>query len=248
MSERWNKLEETKQAASPSTGLREQVLIPELNTFQKEHVETIGIVALFRALTEPDNWIVWKKPDAETQARWKADGFADDPLEALTEERELQSESKRLAEAIRFTPADPVYSRRQFFFSDACSFPGREYFHEPNALRASVPLVVRGTDGKFAPQRVRLCYTAPRLLRDGLRKMENEPLDKEPWSQPMMEALGLKQEAVQEFTDCAVALMPEQLSDGERRFLLERVLKMVIQAARRLSMRRIMQMRIIDSL
>ena len=58
---------------------------------------------------------------------------------------------------------------------------------------------------------------SPRLLRDGLRKTENEPLDKEPWSQPMMEALGLNPEAVQEFTDCAVALMPEQLTDGGRR-------------------------------
>ena len=220
LNERWNKLAEIKQTASPTAELRDKVLIPELNAFQKENVETVGSVALFRALAEPANWIVWRKPDAETQARWKANGFADDPLEALTEERELQSESKRLAEAIRFTPADPVYSRRQFFFSDACSFPGKEYFHEPNALRASVPLALCGVDGKIAPQRVRLCYTAPRLLRDGLRKMENEPLDKEPWSQPMMEALGLKQEAVQEFTDCAVALMPEQLSDGERRFLL----------------------------
>ncbi len=220
LNERWNKLAEIKQAASPSTELRDKVLIPELNAFQKENVETVGSVALFRALAEPDNWIVWKKPDAETQSKWKANGFADDPLEALTEERELQLESKRLAEAIRFTPADPVYSRRQFFFSDTCSFPGKEYFHEPNALRASVPLALCGADGKIAPQRVRLCYTAPRLLRDGLRKTENEPLDKEPWSQPMMEALGLKQEAVQEFIDCAIALMPEQLSDGERRFLL----------------------------
>jgi len=220
LSERWNKLTEIKQTSSPTAELRDKVLIPELNAFQKENVETVGSVALFRALAEPDNWMVWKKPDAESQARWKADGFADDPLEALTEERELQSESKRLAEAIRFTPADPIYSRRQFFFSDACSFPGREYFHEPNALRVCVPLVLRAADGKYAPQRVRLCYAAPRLLRDGLRKTENEPLDKEPWSQPMMEALGLKQEAVQEFTDCAVALMPEQLSDGERRFLL----------------------------
>src|SRR5579884_2944069 len=220
LSERWNKLSEIKEASSATAEMRDQVLIPELNIFQKENVETVGSVALFRALAEPENWIVWKNPDVETQARWKANGFADDPLEALTEERELQTESKRLAEPIRFTPADPVYSRRQFFFSDACSFPGKEYSHELNALRACVPLVLYDTDGKLKPQRVRLFYTAPRLLRDGLRKMLNEPLDKEPWSQPMMEALGLKQEAVQKFTDCAIALMPEQLSDGERRFLL----------------------------
>ena len=79
---------------------------------------------------------------------------------------------------------------------------------------------MREVNGKIMSQKVRLCYTAPRLLRDGLRKTENEPLNKEPWSQPMMEALGLKQEAVQEFTGCAVALMPELLSNDERRFLL----------------------------
>jgi IS605 OrfB family transposase len=222
LSERWNKLPEIKQASSPTAGLRDKVLIPELNAFQKENIETIGSVALFRALAEPDNWIVWKKPDAETQAQRKADGFADDPLEALTEERELQSESRRLVEAIRFTPADPIYSRRQFDFKATVgsAFPTKQFFHEQNALQVSVPLALCGTDGKIAPQRVRLCYTAPRLLRDGLRKTENEPLDKEPWSQPMMEALGLKQEAVQQFTDCPIALMPEQLSDGERRFLL----------------------------
>jgi hypothetical protein len=222
LTERWNKLPQIRQASLPSAVVRDKVLIPELNSFQKENVETIGSVALFRALAEPDNWIVWKKPTIEALALWKAKGFADDPLEALTEERELQAESKRLAEAIRFTPADAIYSRRQFDFKATvgAAFPTKQYFHEPNALRVCVPLVLRGADGKFATQRVRLCYAAPRLLRDGLRKMENETMDKEQWSQPMMEALGLKQEAVQEFTDCAVALMPEQLPDGERRFLL----------------------------
>jgi IS605 OrfB family transposase len=217
LSARWN---ERVKRAVPSRELRDQELIPELNAFQKENAETIGSIALFRALAEPENWIVWKKPDAETQSQWQAEGFADDPLEALTEERELQAESKRLAEPIRFTPADPVYSRRQFFFSDACSFPGKDYGHEPNALQVCVPMAALGVDGKFAPQRVRLCYAAPRLLRDGLRGLTNESLERESWSQPMMEALGLKQEAVQDLKNCAVALMPEQMSNGERRFLL----------------------------
>lgn len=218
LSKQWN--DKIKHAASPSAELRDQVLIPELNAFKQENLETIGSDALFRTLAEPENWVIWKTPDTDTQARWKAEGFADDPLEALTEERELQAESKRLTEAIRFTPADAVYSRRQYFFSDACSFPGKEYCHETNALRAAVPLMVCGADGKLAPQRVHLSYSAPRLLRDALRVTANEPLDKEPWSQPMMEALGLKEEAVQDLTDCAIALMPEQLLDGERRFLL----------------------------
>ena len=234
LSERWNKLTKINRATAPSAELRDQELIPTLNAFQKENAEIIGSVALFRALAEPENWTVWRTPAALVSAKWKEAGFADDPLEALTEEREFKTESKRLEEAIRFTPADPVYSRRQFFFSDACSFPGREYFHEPNALRASVPLVIASSDGKLAPQRVRLIYTAPRLLRDGLRRMENEPLAKEPWSQPMMQALGVEMEAVQDFTKCAIALMPEQVSDGERRFLLNFPLKLdplVVQRA-----------------
>jgi IS605 OrfB family transposase len=220
LSQRWNKKTEIKEAITPPAVIRDKVLIPELNSFHKENAETVGSVALFRSLADPDNWIVWRTPDAATQAQWAAAGLADDPLEALTEERELQAESKRLEEPIRFTPADPVYSRRQFFFSDAASFPGREYSHEPNALCATVPLVIPDAEGKLAPTRVRMTYSAPRLLRDGLRSKEKESLGKQPWSQPMMEALGLKQEAAQEFTDCAIALMPEQVADGERRFLL----------------------------
>ncbi len=220
LSERWNKLAGIKTALVPSAELRDQFLIPELNAFQKENVETVGSVALFRALAEPENWIVWQNQDDATKALWKATGFADKPLEALTEERELKTETERLKEAIRFTPADPVYSRRQFLFKDACSFPSKEYFHEPNALAVIVPLVVPAADGKLAPLRVRLLYSAPRLLRDGLRSKENESTDKEPWSQPMMQALGMNKEAPQDFSDCAVALMPEQNADGERRFLL----------------------------
>ncbi len=220
LSERWNKNSKIKLAATPSADVRDKELIPELKSFQTENVETVGSVALFRALAEPENWIVWKTPEAAIQAQWAETGFADETLEALTEERELKTESKRLEEPIRFTPADAVHSRRQFFFSDAASFPGREYSHEPNALRATVPLVVQGPDGKLAQSRVRISYSAPRLLRDGLRALDKEPLAKEPWSQPMMQALGLKQEAAQDFTDCAVAFMPEQVVDGERRFLL----------------------------
>jgi IS605 OrfB family transposase len=220
LSTQWNKLKEIREAASPSAELRDKVLIPKLNQFQKENPETVGSVALFRALAEPENWIMWKTPDKLTQTQWTAAGFADDPLEALTEERELKAESERLKEPIRFTPADPVYSRRQFFFSDACSFPGKEYFHESNALRAIVPLVMLDSDGKLSPRRVRINYAAPRLLRDGLRRQEEEVLDKVPWSQPMMQALGLGQEATQDLSDCAIALMPEQNSAGERRFLL----------------------------
>lgn len=216
----WNKLDEIRGAATPSSELRDRVLIPHLNKFQKENAETVGSVALFRALAGPANWIVWKTPDEATKSQWNAAGFADDPLEALTEERELTAESERLNEPIRFTPADPVYSRRQFSFKDACSFGGRDYFHEPRALRATVPLVTTGVAGKLAPQRVRISYAAPRLLRDGLRRKDAESLEKAPWSQPMMLALGLKDEATQNFADCAIALMPEQDGGGENRFLL----------------------------
>jgi hypothetical protein len=141
-------------------------------------------------------------------------------LQALTDERELKEEINRLAEPIRLTPADPEHSRRQFYFSDAAKFTERgEYRHEPNQRAVIVPVAMR-EDGVLHQTRVRVRYSAPRLLREGLRADAEENLGAMPWLQPMMAALGLPDPMPQDFRDCPVALMPDFAASGEKRILL----------------------------
>jgi hypothetical protein len=198
-----------------------------LTEYKKENAATMGSPALFDAMVEQPNWIIWRDPDASLLARWRKAAklpdevdFATDPLQALTDERELIEEMKRLAEPIRLTPADPEHSRRQFYFSDVVNLTeGGRYRHEPNQCTVIVPLaVLEGV--QWRETRLRLRYTAPRLQRDGLRRNDGENLGAVPWLQPMMAALGLPEPLPQDFRDCPVALMPDFATSGARRILL----------------------------
>ena len=204
-----------------------------LTDYKKENVETIGSPVLFDALVEETNWIIWREPDAATLTQWrKAAGlsegaeFCTDPLQALTNERELLAEIERLRDPIRLTPADAVHSRRQFYFSDVSGLTKKKRLcHDKNYLDAEIADKV---DGKWTPRWVRIQFGAPRLLRDQL-KSDTEGKESA-WQQAMMAALGLKAGLVKKekgklrpatFAECtAVALMPELTASGERRILL----------------------------
>lgn len=70
-------------------------------------------------------------------------------------------------------------------------------------------------------RRIRIVYSAPRLLRDGLRAVDGSSnLAATRWLQPMMEALSTTPELPQDLTDCPVCLMPDFRVSGERRVLL----------------------------
>lgn len=214
---------EWRKAVKPSETFcqeRKDELLSKLRAYQKENPQIVGSVRLFEELLERDNWVIWQEPDAITAAEWAARGFADDPLEALTRERELLEDIQRLGEPVRLTPADPVYSRRQFYFSDVCKFTERgDYKHEANKRAVVVPLALK-SNGHWKRGRVRLCYSAPRLLREHLRADAGENLAAAPWSQPMMEAVAPELAQPQDFRDAPVALMPDELPSGDRRFLL----------------------------
>ncbi len=208
---------------SPETQTK---LREDLRDFQTEHSETIGSVALFDALLSQENWIVWQEPDDATALAWAAAGFAaetNDPLTSLVEERELDEKLLRLAEPIRLTPADPVHSRRQYDFNAVSKFsagPRARCRHESGALAFTTEIAVCD-QGLWRLQPARLRYTAPRLLRDGLRTSEGKPdLAAARWLQPMMEALSPAPELPQDLTDCPVSLMPDITLSGERRVLL----------------------------
>ncbi len=202
-------------------------LMEKLRDYQKDNSQIIGSVRLFAALLEKPNWIIWREPTTAQKEQWRQQAklpdeaeFASDPLQALTDERELKEEISRLAEPIRLTPADAQHSRRQFYFSDAAKFTERgEYRHEPNQRTVTVPIAMRD-NGILRQSCVRLRYSAPRLLREGLRADAGENLGAMPWVQPMMAGLGLSEPLPQDFRNCPVALMPDFAASGEKRILL----------------------------
>src|SRR5258706_4683509 len=96
--------------------------------------------------------------------------------------------------------------------------------HLPNCtderFAVDVSIARRDEDEVWGETRVRLQYTAPRLRRDGLRKGADEDLERVAWIQPMTAALNLPEPTVQDFSKCAVSLMPERTASGELRVLL----------------------------
>jgi hypothetical protein len=214
-----------------SANLRE-TLLGLLRDFQRENQNIVGSVRLFEALLDQDNWVIWLEPTATEQVAWRATAklpadatFATDPLQALTDERERLAEIERLGGPIRFTPADPVHSRRQFYFSDVSALDKKNRLrHDRQSVDVEIALQ---REGLWSRHWVRLHFTAPRLLRDQLNTAEGTEAT---FQQAMMRALGLSAglKKVQKgklheasFQECAaVALMPELSSLGEKRILL----------------------------
>jgi hypothetical protein len=226
---KWNA--EVKPEDSYSDVLRKK-LWERLTDYKKENAETMGSPMLFDELVKEQNWVLWREPSAEQLAEWRKEArlpddaeFTKDPLQALTDERELKGEIKRLEDPIRFTPADPEHSRRQFYFSDVSAIDKKNRLrHDRQTLDAEVAVSI---DGKWVVKWVRIHFTAPRLLRDQLNSANGADAL---WQQAMMAALGLKtgltktekgkvREAT--FAECtAVALMPEITASRQRRILL----------------------------
>ncbi len=190
-----------------------------------EKREQIGSHKLFEAmLADEAGWSIWREADDSMQALILKNEWAADPLEAFREYCEIREAMEEVsARPLNFTPADARYSRRLFMFTDACSFGSDrgEYRHDAKALAVTVPVAVRGEDGRFAVKRCRLGYSAPRLLRDGIRGEDGGYA--QDWLQPMTQALFGKTEGTanpQQLKDAAVQLMPDFDSKGRQRVLL----------------------------
>lgn len=96
----WSK--EVGQAEDYSDAACER-LADKLREYQKDNPQIVGSVRLFTALLEKQNWIIWREPTAAQLDGWRKKAklpddteFASDPLQALTDERELKEELKRL--------------------------------------------------------------------------------------------------------------------------------------------------------
>jgi len=190
-----------------------------------EKREQIGSHKLFEALLTDDKaWGIWREPDEKLQEQINKNEWASDPLEAFREYCEIREAMEEVsARPLNFTPADTRYSRRLFMFTDVCSFGKNsgDYKHDTKELAVTVPVAIRDAVGRFAIQRCRLVYSAPRLLRDRIRAEDGSYV--QDWTQPMMHALfGHSDDAAnpQELKDAAVQLMPDYDVKGKRRVLL----------------------------
>jgi hypothetical protein len=207
---------------------RREKLWRKLTDYKVENAESIGSPVLIDKLVEEENWIIWRDPTPEQMSEWRRAAklpgdaeFARDPLQALTDERELLADIERLQLPVRLTPADPEHSRRQFYFSDVSDLTKKGRLrHNQRWLTAEVAVE---RNGKLAPAWVRIEFTAPRLMRDQLTTVGDAA---SAWQQAMMQALGLRMALTKDgkpadFAACtAVALMPEVAASGEKRILL----------------------------
>lgn len=216
--EKWRKVVKSGQMPADETAAK---LLKITVDFQTANRDRIGSVNLFRALTDPKYWPLWEEPtDVEQLQRTKC-GFAGDVLDTHCRYLEQQADLERLREPVRFTPADPSQSRRQFLFSD---LKGKsEPKHHANApdggFRVEVSLA-RRTGGRWAETRAILRYTAPRLLRDGLRRAADENLERASWLTPMVAALDPPEPTAQDFRKAPLGLFPDRGPDGTTRALL----------------------------
>ena len=193
----------------------------EVKRYQADdkHKREIGSVQLFLLLCEERYQDLWRTDsqqhdDEETD---HAVGILSDAIEV----HQLEREVARFLEPIRLTPAEPAFSRRLFMFSDLTDKLAKVKFGESgkNGTDQKIHFVetaialANGT--KLRETRVRINFTAPRLSRDELLGGAESR-----WLQPMTAALGLSQPKQDGKFDSAVALMPDLLSDGSIRHLL----------------------------
>ncbi len=203
----WNAIadaEQEKEPAKLTESLRKQ-----MQEWRKSHLDKLGWALLLKELADEGWQPVW---------RHRKDG------DEIHENRFLENyvkwcgalaKSRQLEAPVRFTPADPLHSRRLPRFTDMCNFkPKGRFHHNPGELSVIVPIAYHSSQG-WEQRQAKLTYSAPRMLRDGLRNPEKgERLGDEPWASPLWKAL-LGEEfasdpAFQDFSDCSVQLMPKR--------------------------------------
>ncbi|MBE0543617.1 MAG: type V CRISPR-associated protein Cas12b [Verrucomicrobia bacterium] len=202
--EEWMDLFEKANGNPKEADLQEAV-----TDLQREHKLDMGYTTFFLRLCEAGSWDLWRT-DTDTEAKERrANKWATSVIYAAADARELAEEHEHLKEPIRYTPAEPEFSRRLFMFSD---IGGTHTAKQINAGLVEVSVATKDGTGKYGPHRVLLHYSAPRLVRDHLSDGSSSK-----WLQPMMAALGIPADSLAELTrdrngdakEPAVALMPD---------------------------------------
>lgn len=188
----------------------ESVLQQAVTDLQREHKLDMGHTDFFLKLCEKGNWDIWRDASDGEAADQLAHGWAKNVVYAAADAQELADEWKRLQESIRYTPAEPRYSRRLFMFSDIKNAEGINHV-SPGIVEVCV--AAENDRGLLEPRRLCLGYGAPRMVRDQLMGGGSSQ-----WLQPMMKAMGLDDENHTVLKkEPAVELMPDWV--GRKRYL-----------------------------
>lgn len=220
----WQKIVKAGESYSDATRQKLQDVLNDLRAGEKR--EQIGSHRLFEALLSDEAaWNIWREPDDKLQEQINKKSWATDPVDAFREYCETREVLEEVfARPLNFTPADARFSRRLFMFTDVCSSFGNdrgEYKHDPKSQSVTVPVAIVDAQGGLSKQTCRISYSAPRLLRDGIRAEDDSYAQN--WIQPMMRALfedSPEKSNLQELGDAAVQLMPDYDAQGGKRVLL----------------------------
>src|SRR5579862_6097320 len=170
---------------------------------EDKNKNSIGSVPLFLRLCEKKYWPLWLAQEEDADESSSKRSF----LESMVLFHAKFRDFERSLEPINLTPAEPEYSRRLYMFSDLTDKTAKVVFRKVDErFTVECAVAMRTEKGGMMEQRVRLTYSAKRLLRDELQGgVESK------WLQPMTRALNLKVPECSGETrfESAVSLMPD---------------------------------------
>ena len=212
ISDEWNNLHAKRGEKLTTAELEDAV---KKHQREDKNKKSIGSLPLFFKLCEKKYWPLWILQGEETEESPAEKSFLKSMVWFHTTFRDFE----RSLEPINLTPAEPKYSRRLYMFSDLTDKTAKVAFGKVDeGFTVESAIAMRAGNAGVKEQRVRLIYSAKRLLRDELQGgVESR------WLQPMTRALGLKmpESADPAIFESAVSLMPDVISKTkELRFLL----------------------------
>lgn len=193
-----------REKSTPDESIFEK-LTSALHKFQNEHCDEMGSADLYHELAKPENFCIWD--DSATPAgKDRSSNILKDAAKYYSYLQEIE----KLKVPIQITPADAKFSRR------TCDLKaiGGAYLAD-GIYKAK--LAVRKQNGLYEPEYVQICYSAPRLLRDGLIASNGESIYLPQVLRPFMEKTDA---AKQDFSSASVSLMPDWDKAGRLRLLL----------------------------
>lgn len=195
------------------------------NPFQTKN-KNIGDTLLFHTLADPKYHPLWKEIDDSETTNWLKNQWSHDLITDLVHYDTLLTDVEDLKANlhIKLTPAHIKHSRRPIMLSDFTGSSKVVHLSRDEERPSLVTSIYakKNDSTDYTQERIELCYSAPRLLRDNISGSENRTL-----LQPLVKGLGLEtpdpKTVAPKPKELAVALMPDfakKHSKKDTRFLL----------------------------